>query len=546
MHSALRAGWAAAALLLATPAGAQTIDAFYAGSYTFTDLGAVPGLPSQYGGLTFTQDADSVLIGGAANTANGRLYRIQVQRDAGGHVTGFVGTVENIADGAYNDGGVVYGPEGVLFMARYPVNQIGQLRPGSTVPDKIVDLAPLGVAASPGGLMFVPTDHVFPGALKLVSWPGGQFYTLQYSPDGTGTFNIDSAVQETTLPGGPEGFIYVPIGSTLFPNPSMLVSEYSAGQIGAFELDGNSNPDVTTRRTFMTGLTGAEGAVIDPVTGDFLFSTFGGGSRVIVVKGFALPPGAPCSNANDCGSGFCADGVCCNEVCAAGACDACSVAAGASENGVCGLLTGTTCDDGSACTAQDACAAGQCTGQDVTCAPSGECMQSTGCDPTQGCEEEPKPDGAVCTNGTCQAGSCETGAGGSSGAGGAAGAAGAGGAAGTAGAGGEAGSAGTGGTGGTGGASGSGGMSGTGGTGGATSTGGSGGISGSGGGGGSGGSGGAQPDAGTAGTGGSEPAEDDGGCSGGCRTAGARPTPIAALFLIAAAAAVARRRKRSG
>jgi two-component system LytT family sensor kinase len=32
---------------------------------------------------------------------------------------------------------------------------------------------------------------------------------------------------KTTLQGGPEGFIYVPIGSPLFPNQSMLVSEYS-------------------------------------------------------------------------------------------------------------------------------------------------------------------------------------------------------------------------------------------------------------------------------------------------------------------------------
>ena len=37
---------------------------------------------------------------------------------------------------------------------------------------------------------------------------------------------------------------------------------------------------------------GADGAFIDPLTGDFLFSTFGGGDRVIVVRGFArtLPP----------------------------------------------------------------------------------------------------------------------------------------------------------------------------------------------------------------------------------------------------------------
>ena len=37
----------------------------------------------------------------------------------------------------------------------------------------------------------------------------------------------------------------------------------------------------------MTELDGAEGAFLDPVTGDSLFSTFGGGNRVIVVRGFA-------------------------------------------------------------------------------------------------------------------------------------------------------------------------------------------------------------------------------------------------------------------
>ena len=39
----------------------------------------------------------------------------------------------------------------------------------------------------------------------------------------------------------------------------------------------------------ITGLDGAEGALLDPVTGDFLFSTFGGGSRVVAVRGFRAP-----------------------------------------------------------------------------------------------------------------------------------------------------------------------------------------------------------------------------------------------------------------
>ena len=49
--------------------------------------------------------------------------------------------------------------------------------------------------------------------------------------------------------------------------------------------------DGASRRDFLVGLDGAEGAVLDPVTGDFLFSTFGGGDRVVRISGFTeLPP----------------------------------------------------------------------------------------------------------------------------------------------------------------------------------------------------------------------------------------------------------------
>ncbi len=69
----------------------------------------------------------------------------------------------------------------------------------------------------------------------------------------------------------------------------MLVSEYSAGEIGVYQTDANGDPVLASRQEFITGLTGAEGAFIDPVTGDFLFSTFGGGNHVIVVRGFIIP-----------------------------------------------------------------------------------------------------------------------------------------------------------------------------------------------------------------------------------------------------------------
>jgi hypothetical protein len=69
----------------------------------------------------------------------------------------------------------------------------------------------------------------------------------------------------------------------------MLVSEYGAGQVAAYEVDANGDPIISTRRTFISNLSGADGAFIDPVTGDFLFSTFGSGDRVVVVSGFAKP-----------------------------------------------------------------------------------------------------------------------------------------------------------------------------------------------------------------------------------------------------------------
>jgi hypothetical protein len=273
---------------------AFTVDPFYAGSYTAFDLGAVPGVPSNYGPVLLKAgDNNTLLIGGSANTAAGLLYSIGLIRDAGNHITGFSGTASVFADAAYNDGGAQYGPGGVLFLARWPVNQIGETKPGSTITDKIVDMTPLGVASSAAALAFVPPGLPGAGQLKLLSWSGGQWYTLTFSPDGSGTFDINSATLNVTLGGGPEGIAYVPPGSPLFGSPSVLIAEYSAGKVATYEVDANGDPILATRKDFITDLSGAEGAFIDPLTGDFLFSTFGGGNHFVVVEGFVPPPLVP-------------------------------------------------------------------------------------------------------------------------------------------------------------------------------------------------------------------------------------------------------------
>lgn len=278
---------------------ALALGSDFAADYTATSFGSVPGLPARYGGLAFL-DHNTLLIGGNANTAAGRLYTIDVARGSGGHITGFSGTAQVFGSvGEYNDGGVVFGPGGVLFTSRWPVNELGQTKPGSTDEDKIVNLAPLGSAQSHAALNFVPSGFAGAGQMKIVSWSGGQFYTATLAADGSGTFDVTTVVQEDlnpslpgiqNVPGGPEGFVYIDGANAGFGADSMLISEYSANTVGVYELDGNGNPLVATRRDFLTGLSGAEGAAIDPLTGDFLFSTFGGGNQVVAVRGFLAPP----------------------------------------------------------------------------------------------------------------------------------------------------------------------------------------------------------------------------------------------------------------
>jgi hypothetical protein len=286
------------AALICAPASAQVpvLSTPFTSDYAVSDLGGPAGVPPRFGGLTLKAGAtDKLLLGGTANEAGGAVYEVTVARDPQGHISGFVGAATRYADAAYNDGGVVYGPGGVLFLARWPQNELGQTKPGSAVTDKIIPLAPFGIESSLVAMRFVPPGSPGAGRLKLVSYGGGAWYDASVTPDGSGTYDL-AGVKEVTasrLSGGAVGFVYVNRGSAQFTRPSLLVSEYGADQVAAYAVDANGDPIPSTRRTFITGLDGADGAFIDPMTGDFLFSTFGATNRVIVVRGFAAPPPAP-------------------------------------------------------------------------------------------------------------------------------------------------------------------------------------------------------------------------------------------------------------
>lgn len=283
---------AAAALVVATivgtPADAQVIAPEFAADYTLFDLGGPEGVPGPLGGLTLLAgDANTLLIGGDANNGDGAIYSIGLIRDMDGHITGFDGPATLYSTAPFIDGGLAYGPDGVLLYTAFPTNELGQIKPGSSTPDKVLNLTDLGINASVGTLGFVPPGFPGAGDLHIASYSTSDYYSATLTPDGMGTFDLTDVVLETTVTGGPEGLLWVPAGSPVFTGPSMLICEWGVGMVSAYDLDANGIPDLSTRRDFITGLSGAEGAFLDPLTGDFLFSTFGGGDRVLVVRGFA-------------------------------------------------------------------------------------------------------------------------------------------------------------------------------------------------------------------------------------------------------------------
>lgn len=301
MSNVLKFLCAAAAAACSVPAAAQTVDPFYNCAYEFADLGTPPGVPGALGGLVFKAgDPDTLIIGGSANSEAGALYEVPIIRDGDGQAIGF-GAASTLWAAAPNiDGGLCYGPEGVLLYSRYSMNFVGQIPAGSTLTAREVNMTALGFSISVGAFMVVPDGFAGAGRFKVLPYNSGEWHDAVLSPDGNGTFDISAPLTDIFLGGGPEGIVYVQAGATLFPNESILVSEYSTGIIASYEVDANGDPLPATRRVFISGLGGAEGGTRDPLTGDFLFSTFGGGNRVIIVRGFTPDCDIQANMNNDC------------------------------------------------------------------------------------------------------------------------------------------------------------------------------------------------------------------------------------------------------
>ena len=283
-------------LLCGASAHAQTLAPEFLSAYSLDVLGSAPGVVTSYGGLIIKDgNPNTLLLGGGANGASGTVAQVSVVRtllNGKNRITGFTGTASTLSTAPNIDGGLLYAPNGALLYTGYSNNVLGQIKPGSSTPDKIINLSTLpgnSIQPSVGAMQFVPFGFgANSGKLLIASYNSGDYYTADLVADGTGTYDLANvSVSQANLGGGPEGIIYVPAGSPGFANPSVIVSEYGAGRVSAYEVNLLGIPIAATRRDFVTGLTGAEGATIDLSTGDLLFSTFGGSNSVVAVRGFA-------------------------------------------------------------------------------------------------------------------------------------------------------------------------------------------------------------------------------------------------------------------
>ncbi|MCP3903376.1 MAG: hypothetical protein GY715_07045 [Planctomycetes bacterium] len=290
MSCGLAAVLAGLALSPCTFAGGTPTDVImapqYKNAYVPFDLGEMQGVTGPLGGIAFAPgDPDTLLVADNATDATAAVYAVPLMRNECGCIVGYAGPAVAYATTPFIDGGLTHGPADVLLYTTYDGNTLGQIRSGSTSADRVIDLTALSVAPSTGTMAVVPAGMPGAGRLKIASFDASAWYDAVLVDDGAGTFDVTSVTPLAGSVGpGPEGIVYVPAGHPLFPDGGVLVTKWSAFRVDAYDVDAVGDPVIATERIFVEQLSGAEGACMDPVSGDFVFSTLWFLDRVVVIR----------------------------------------------------------------------------------------------------------------------------------------------------------------------------------------------------------------------------------------------------------------------
>lgn len=258
-----------AALLISFIAlASQDVHAAY--SYNEITLGQIPGLDdNDYYGLEFL-NANTLLVGSSDS-----IYAVAVVRDENSHVIGFTGTpivwasAPNIAKS-----GLTFGPGGVLFYTAESGDNsmiVGQIKPGSTSPDKMQTLTTGYDAGFLNDIAFNSNDAS--KAQFAVRYPptAGNFYEATLTPDGLGTYDI-SAPTYTQFIGSITSLTIAPPSHPLLPPAAAVFGGTADASYAALDVNGHPTGGFDL---FFTNPHSVWGSTFDPVTKDFLSTSPG-------------------------------------------------------------------------------------------------------------------------------------------------------------------------------------------------------------------------------------------------------------------------------
>jgi hypothetical protein len=150
---------------------------------------------------------------------------------------------------------------------------LAQLLPNASSPSVETNLSTSLASEGAGGLGFVPPGLSAAGQLRATTWPTPNWYHVPYSTNGN-LFSFGTPTKTVTVTEG-GGFAYVPAGSPAFPNPALLMAEWSGAKVAAYDVDMQGDPIPSSRRDFFSMFPAPWGAYFDSETGDYIFLSWG-------------------------------------------------------------------------------------------------------------------------------------------------------------------------------------------------------------------------------------------------------------------------------
>ena len=293
--------------VLPVPAGPEAVLADeYKADYVPYDLGAVPkeggGVLPRLGGLVVSPlDPDLAYVIGPSEVPEAELHVIGLERGPCGHIIGFKGGAVKVLTAPYLDL-MVNGPKGIAFISHYPTYQLSQYIPGQAALASTIDLAALGMETiySPGGINFVPPGYADAGQLRIAAFKidhvgtsGWYQAKIEYQDPA---YAITALTKTVDVPNGPGGFAYIPVGSPLFPEQRIMMTEWTSQPqaVSSYAVDAAGDPIPASRKPFFTSFVKPWGSYFEPETGDYIFLQWENQpDHVYIVQGFVPPPPLP-------------------------------------------------------------------------------------------------------------------------------------------------------------------------------------------------------------------------------------------------------------